>query len=86
VSGVRLHHHTKRNTIVEIPKIYRLTFDQDGDTIVSPTVFARVMEAFSLLNLQPTFMVLNEVPEPPDLIIDFNRADERPIHREHQYG
>jgi hypothetical protein len=96
VSGVRLHHHTKRNTIVEIPhpgrstahgpKIYRLTFDQDGDTIVSPTVFARVMEAFALLNLPPTFMVLNEVSEPPALIINFNRADERPIHREHQYG
>jgi hypothetical protein len=29
---------------------------------------------------------LNEVSEPPALIINFNRADERPIHREHQYG
>jgi len=77
--GVRLHHPTKRNETVEVPhmgrptvngpKLYRLTFDGDGDTIVSETVLRRLREAFGLLNLAPTFLVLNEVLEPPMLTI-----------------
>lgn len=79
MSGVRLHHPSKRDCTIEIPhpgrptphgpKLYRLTFDSDGDTIVSTTVLARVLEAFACLQLAPTFLVCNEVKDPPPLVI-----------------
>lgn len=79
--GVRIHHPTERNCVLLVPhpgeikglirtrnkgrkaKDYRITLDSDGNAIVSETVWNRLQEAGA------NFLVLNEVTEPPALIV-----------------
>lgn len=76
--GIRLHHRDKRDCVVQIPhmgrptptgpKLYNLTLDHDGDVIVSDTVCRRLQEAQALLGVN-LFVILDEVQEPPVLLI-----------------
>lgn len=59
------------------PKDYHLRLDTDGNTIVSATVWQRLLEArASGLSPHP-FLVLNEVPEPPTQRIGATGSEER---------
>lgn len=69
MSGVRIHHPTLRACKLLVPhprKDYHLTLDADGNTIVSETVWRRLQEA---AHTGHGFIVLNEVPDPPDIVI-----------------
>lgn len=78
--GVRIHHRTRRDCVVQIPhlgrqtpsgpKLYNVTLDAEGDAIVSETVWQRVQEALGLLGQPSVFLVMNQVQEPPALILD----------------
>jgi hypothetical protein len=77
--GVRIHHREKRSCMWEIPhmgrptatgpKLYRLTLDDQGDTIVSAVVWERIREALALLDAPSPFLVMNEVAHPPTQLI-----------------
>lgn len=47
------------------PKDYRIELDNEGNAIVSDTVWRRLQEAGA------NFIVLNEVPNPPSQIVGF---------------
>lgn len=77
--GVRIHHREKRDCVVQIPhmgrptahgpKLYNVALDSNGEAIVSPTVWARLQEALGLLGNPSVFLVLDEVKEPPALVV-----------------
>lgn len=53
---------------VRRPKDYHIHLDANGDSIVSETVWLRLQEA-QRGGSPHQFVVLNEVPDPPDLIV-----------------
>lgn len=81
--GLRIHHPTHRNCIMQIPhpgefkrnkklynkgrrpKDYQITLDNDGNAIVSETVWMRLQEA------DTSFIVLNEIKDPPSQLVGF---------------
>lgn len=83
MAGIRIHHPTLRNCklLVKHPgnpltgrkaKDYHITIDAEGDTIVSETVWMRLQEA-KKEGFDGEFIVLNEVPDPPTLVLS-NRS------------
>lgn len=78
--GVRIHHREKHDCIVQIPRPAQLAgnpavapnnirLDINGDAIVSEGVLAELREAFRLLAMPSVFLILDEVKEPPTLIV-----------------
>ena len=88
--GVRLHHREKRDCVVQIPhmgrttptgpKLYNLRLDANGDVIVSATVLQRLREAQALLGVN-LFVILDEVKEPPSLLIGGSQGQVRRVFR-----
>lgn len=90
--GLRIHHPTARSVILLVPhpgdpktgrrpKDYHIHLDAHGDAIVSTTVWGRLVEA-EASGLSPHgFIVLNEVADPPTLVMSAaGRAELRPAH------
>lgn len=80
MAGFRIHHPTLRSCVVVIPhpgdprtgrrpKDYQLTLDSEGDVIVSETVWRRLMEARGSGLSPHEFVLLNEVTDPPPLLM-----------------
>jgi hypothetical protein len=78
MAGIRIHHPTLADCtlIVRHPgggqrkaKDYHIHLDSEGDTIVSETVWQRLQEAKGSGQSPHAFIVLNEVPDPPDLVV-----------------
>lgn len=78
MSGVRIHHPMLRSCVLLVPhpgsdlrspKEYHIHLDADGNSIVSSTVWSRLMEARSLGLSPHEFVVMNEVPAPPTLLV-----------------
>lgn len=84
MSGIRIHHVSERNCRLLIhhpgeirqglfkvinkgrkPKDYPINLDNGGNAIVSETVWMRLQEAGAAKH----FIVLNEVPNPPTLVM-----------------
>jgi hypothetical protein len=51
------------------PKDYHVHLDSEGNTIVSETVWQRIQQATRGAKAEHSFVVLNEVPDPPDLVV-----------------
>lgn len=82
---VRLHHPTLRSCTYRLwepghahpgaqhgwakPKMYPLLIDENGDTLVSTTVWYRLQAAGKLGRIEREFIYLNDVPDPPTLRI-----------------
>lgn len=88
MSGLRIHHTSVTDATLIVrhpgggkgnpnrkPKDYYVHLDSNGDTIVSETVWQRLQQAFRGQTLP--FVVLNEVPDPPDLIVGDPNAGQR---------
>lgn len=80
MGGLRIHHPDLRACVLLVPhpgdpvtgrrpKDYHITLDADGDCIVSETVWRRLEEARGSGLSPHQFMVLNEVPDPPKIIV-----------------
>ena len=90
MAGVRIHHPTLRSCTlllwepehkdprsqggVRKAKKRPLLIDENGDSIVSETVWQRLQQAYAQgrIAAEP-FIVLNEIPDPPKLVVS-NRS------------
>lgn len=83
MAGIRIHHPKLRSVVLLVPhpgnesgrkpKDYRIHIDSEGDSIVSERVWQRLQEA-KASGLSPhEFIVMNEVPDPPTLVMDNNK-------------
>lgn len=95
MSGIRIHHISERSCCLLIPhpgeirrlgrktvnkgrkpKDYPIHLDSEGNSIISETVWQRLQET----NFRDSFIVLNEVKEPPTLTIGFRDGSvEQPV-------
>jgi hypothetical protein len=84
MAGVRIHHPTERDCTLLIPhpgdprtgrrpKDYYIHVDADGDAIVSDTVWRRLVEARGSGLSPHGFIALNEVVDPPALMLSQDR-------------
>ena len=73
MSGIRIHHPTKRNCALLIPhpgngtrkpKTYRIVLDTEGDCIVSDTIWQRLQEARAA-GWPHELIIANVVTTPP---------------------
>lgn len=78
--GIRIHHPTLRGCTLLVPhpgdprtgrkpKDYHIHLDENGDALVSETVWRRLQEAQASGLSAHGFIVLNEVPDPPTLVM-----------------
>lgn len=95
MAGVRIHHPTLRSCTFIIweaehtstgsqggirkAKKRPLMIDDNGDTVVSETVWRRLEEAYAAGRTQERFIVLNEVPDPPKLQIGNVSSSNEPM-------
>lgn len=88
--GIRIHHPEARDVVLLIPhpgdpetgrapKDYHIHVDADGYSIVSETVWRRLEEARGSGLSPHQFLVVNEVPDPPALVI--SQAEAAPLKR-----
>lgn len=95
MSGIRIHHPSLRSCVLLVPhpggsgrgsKEYHIHLDADGNSIVSLTVWSRLVEARNL-GSPHAFMVLNEVFVPPTLVLarDGNGLSSR-VYRQRSDG
>lgn len=79
MAGIRIHHPQLSSCILLVShpgdprtgrraKDYPIHLDSEGDSIVSETVWRRLREA-DAAGQRHGFIVLNEVPDPPTLMI-----------------
>ena len=93
--GIRIHHPTLRSCVCIVPhpgdrrtnrrpKDYPITLDDDGNCIVSETVWRRLQEARKSQLSTHNFIVLNEVKDPPTIGIGWGteKPDLLPTYRE----
>ena len=85
MAGIRLHHPKLRSCTYMLwepghrdptaqggwrrPKLRPLLIDENGDTIVSKTVWDRLQAAVAAGRIVQEFMFLNDVASPPNLIV-----------------
>lgn len=78
MAGVRIHHPELTNCTLLVPhpggngrraKDYHIHLDSNGDSIVSETIWQRLQEAKASGLSGHSFVVLNEVPDPPRLVV-----------------
>jgi hypothetical protein len=91
MSGLRIHHPTLRDVVLVIPhpgnaqgrrpKDYHIHIDNDGDAIVSETVWMRLEEARGSGLSPHKFLLMNTVLDPPTLVI----GDGAPTERKRMY-
>jgi hypothetical protein len=83
--GIRIHHPTLSNCTLVVPhpggderrpKDYNIRLDNDGNTIVSETIWQRLNEARLNGFSAHQFIVLNEVADPPTQYVDFGKPPE----------
>lgn len=83
MAGIRIHHTSLKDCtlIVQHPggkgrkaKDYHVHLDSNGDTIVSEAVWQRLQQATRGKKSEHSFVVLNEVPDPPDLLVGNSSA------------
>lgn len=77
--GLRVHHSTLRNGILQIPVLAKtktgrakqvsLRLDSQGDALISQGVWDELVEAAKAFDGNIGLLVLNEVPDPPAQII-----------------
>lgn len=83
MSGLRIHHPTLRNCVLIVPhpgdprtgrrsKNYEIHIDNEGDAIVSNTVWGRLMEARQSGLSKHDFILMNTVLHPPTQGIGIN--------------
>lgn len=89
MSGLRVHHPTRRNEILAVPhpggdgreaKVYKIRLDARGDAIISDTVWARLEEA-RRFGWPHELVIANVVGTPPrqQLNLRRNRQVGRPL-------
>jgi hypothetical protein len=77
--GLRIHHPTERNGILLVPYHHHdpsgaehwihIHLDENGDSIVSEGVWGQLKEVAELRLCDHGLFVLNEIPDPPTLVI-----------------
>lgn len=91
MSGLRIHHPELRNCVLIIPhpggngrkpKDIHITIDNEGDSIVSETVWQHLKEARASALSVHDFILMNTVLYPPTLRIGVN-TDERTVDQTH---
>lgn len=100
MAGLRIHHTTLKDCTLVVrhpggprpgggqrrPKDYHIHLDSNGDTIVSETVWLRLQEANKGQTKKHEFVVLNEVPDPPDIVVGDTSAGIRRTFRQDETG
>ena len=100
MSGLRIRHPTLRNCVLIVPhpgnkngrkaKDYHIHIDNEGESIVSNTVWGRLMEARKSGYSAHQFILLNTVLRPPTLGIGVNtdifgvNTEEKKIYKQIQ--
>jgi hypothetical protein len=79
--GLRIHHPIEKNVILIVPRPPGLNgkpadmpihLDENGDSIVSYDIWKRLQEAQQMGLAVNEFVVLNEVLDPPTLVVGGN--------------
>lgn len=98
MAGIRIHHPSLRSCVLLIPhpgdantgrnpKDYHIHLDEEGDSIVSTTVWMRLRQARDSGLSPHEFIVLNEVVNPPMIMMDENTAPRKVVvYRQHSDG
>ncbi len=84
--GFRIHHPTLRNSVLLVPvppktrrgtaKNVQIVLADEGNTIVSEGVWSELQYALAAGH-EHSFVILNEVPDPPALAVGFSSAPDR---------
>jgi hypothetical protein len=93
MSGLRIHHTGGlRNCVLIVPhpgnasgrkpKDYHVHIDNDGDAMVSETVWARLEEARGSGLSPHGFILLNTVLHPPTQIFGWGQTEEKKIYKQ----
>ena len=79
MAGLRVHHSTLRNGVLQIPvlaktkrgtqKQVQLHLDSEGNALISQGVWDELVAAAQVFDGNIGLLVLNEVPDPPAQII-----------------
>jgi len=84
--GLRIHHTTERNVVLLVPipaktpelggtpKDIYIHLDENGDAIVSEGVWGELGRAFQCGLSDHQFVILNEVLDPPTLVVGQNES------------
>lgn len=96
MAGIRIHHPSLTNCTLLVghpgkgkrkAKDYHIHLDSDGNSIVSETVWQRLQEAKQSGKSPHAFIVLNEVPDPPDILVgDTGATADIPVFRQAPSG
>lgn len=83
--GLRIKHPTLTSGILQIPipaktdqgtdKSVQLVLDDEGCVLVSQGVWDEIMEGAENQGLPTGLLILNEVPDPPELVVGGNHPE-----------
>jgi hypothetical protein len=89
VSGLRIHHPTLRNCVLVVPHPgmpnpvdIHITLDNEGDAIVSETVWQHLLEARQSQLSVHEFILLDVVEHPPTQGIGWGETERKRMYKQ----